>query len=1210
MPPRPLPVRTPAAVYRSGTTTKHGSDTVNEDRQKFRYVDAFFEGKGSRGDDSPWAEERAEIKQATKAKAKAKAKDGAVQRGKDAFLQPLLPNARSFKGAPDKPCAVIVDEQEFDTDLPLIPEKRTALRTHAMRLKLSYNSQLPGIYLSTHTEQGVAQGQAVDSPAYGWREWMEVAPWCFMISPDQCNAFNVSLATEEQADDMKKILNFGKGSVELRSEEGKTSCPGILRIDVVMKDGEHPVPKFRGHRSDTKAEALPVVNAMARCSRLEILAAYQGEIILKQLKWFQTVLEQCQQNPLAMKTLWSYGKDLARRRSLAASTLPELLCEAYTEKAWPKLPDYLISERGELHDMHSGSQKPVIATKLQWATTQLIGVLREGQCISGQYVAINKGQHQIRVRLQERIGAKRVFLCGITFSKAINDNLLPAQGTSVDFRYMTPLPSNDFSLSQTEAYEIMLNGEVVTGKEDMEGDLFLRLDLRNDMGKDVSDGLAKLEQAVEVHKGHGTATVHLTASHAHVRRQTNALRDFADAPLRPKAFDLGRFIIGQPENEFELNFEQQFDGQATWRNGDHISDEQRSEISSVIKQMERKANPEQGMVISKSLRSNVNGYLEVTGPPGTGKTWTMAGVAAILALLGKRVIVTAQSNQSVNELLSKTESHLQDAKKQGSTKLVRIVRVHHATAEDGHRSSLISTDSSKQHATHQTMAFPQYSLSLLTIELARSKRVEDHTDDRLRSYAYDLGSKTKSKILGMDSALCSSVVESAEDACLETMDMIFTTADTLTNLMRRPAVRSEIMIVDELSLSTTSQFVQVVSKNDACEAVYSSGDPSQVNPKPQSRKAKVSEFGTTYGLSAMKALYLHPDQRVMVKKNYRISAETVNLLTEMGLYKGLEASRDDRETSKTIQYLEASKDRQDFLEQTLQHTNLKETPIVFFSIPEKGEVQVFEPSKEGLHVGYESSLNGESVIMQAPRSTKRWHPQGQSVCVDHIAFDLVKAGIAPKDIALLSSFRPDTDGMRQKLNLEAPTKKWSESVVVEAREAFREIDVATVTQFQGREKDVIIWNLASADRDAVSYSASAERLCVALTSARYLLCIVGEWERLQWVTNEKRSGTHYLCQLLDWIKRHNAVVYLPSVNPPGNSKRKRVPYEDLDSPSLNGHENANGHGYHTGGHGGYEGGYRSGHDDHGSGYEMYGGRRDGYGSKRPFGRDRSPGLDY
>jgi regulator of nonsense transcripts 1 len=102
--------------------------------------------------------------------------------------------------------------------------------------------------------------------------------------------------------------------------------------------------------------------------------------------------------------------------------------------------------------------------------------------------------------------------------------------------------------------------------------------------------------------------------------------------------------------------------------------------------------------------------------------------------------------------------------------------------------------------------------------------------------------------------------------------------------------------------------------------------------------------------------------------------------------------------------------------------------------------------------------------------------------VEQIVTQLLKAGIHPSQIGVITPY----EGQRSYL----VTNMQSRGTL--PKDTYKDIEVASVDAFQGREKDYIILTcVRSNDNQGIGFLADPRRLNVALTRAKYGLCIVG-----------------------------------------------------------------------------------------------------------------------
>ena len=162
--------------------------------------------------------------------------------------------------------------------------------------------------------------------------------------------------------------------------------------------------------------------------------------------------------------------------------------------------------------------------------------------------------------------------------------------------------------------------------------------------------------------------------------------------------------------------------------------------------------------------------------------------------------------------------------------------------------------------------------------------------------------------------------------------------------------------------------------------------------------------------------------------------------------------------------------------------------------------------------------------------------------VEKLVTMLLKAGIAPEHIGVVTPYEGQRSFVINHMQLHGTMHK----------DLYRDVEVASVDAFQGREKDYIIVScVRSNDRSGIGFLSDPRRLNVALTRARYGLIIVGNPKVLS------RNPLWY--HLLIHFKHQGALVEGPLSNlqvsmiqfgaPPADRSR-RVPVARAATEAL------------------------------------------------------------
>ena len=137
----------------------------------------------------------------------------------------------------------------------------------------------------------------------------------------------------------------------------------------------------------------------------------------------------------------------------------------------------------------------------------------------------------------------------------------------------------------------------------------------------------------------------------------------------------------------------------------------------------------------------------------------------------------------------------------------------------------------------------------------------------------------------------------------------------------------------------------------------------------------------------------------------------------------------------------------------------------------------------------------------------------EAINVEKVVTRFFKAGVKPQEIGIITPYEGQRSFVVSSMQTSGSFKK----------ESYKEIEVASVDAFQGREKDFIILScVRSNDHQGIGFLSDPRRLNVALTRAKYGLVILGNPKVLS-----KHPLWHYL---LLHFKERNCLVEGPLSN--------------------------------------------------------------------------------
>lgn len=456
-------------------------------------------------------------------------------------------------------------------------------------------------------------------------------------------------------------------------------------------------------------------------------------------------------------------------------------------------------------------------------------------------------------------------------------------------------------------------------------------------------------------------------------------------------------------------------------------------------------NESQKKAVTKSL--GAKDFHLIHGPPGTGKTTTAIEVIEQAVANGQKVLATAASNTAVDNILD----FLLD-------RGVKAVRVGHPARV---------TPQLKEHTLDSFIEQNEkYQQSEELRDQAFAKKEEQ--DDYIRpSGKYRRGmSNTKIKELAEEGRGSRGVSEDKIQEMAswihmqDEVDELFEKADELREkavdeiLSKKQVIcttnstaGSELMdsrefdlvIIDEATQATEPSCLVPITHG---QKVIMAGDHRQLPPTVKNREAVEKGFRNSL---FERLADMYPNVKNMLEVQYRMHEKIMTFSSE--------------------EFYNASLSADD----TVRNHTLKDFDLDINTF-ENDVASILDPDEPVVFV---DTAGRDAKERTRQGSTSKENPE-EALLATQMVNNLLRSGMAPEDLAVISPYNDQVDLMNQKIGIE-------------------NLEIKSVDGFQGREKEAVIISLTRSNaQNAIGFLEDIRRLNVSLTRAKRKLIVIGD----------------------------------------------------------------------------------------------------------------------
>ena len=437
----------------------------------------------------------------------------------------------------------------------------------------------------------------------------------------------------------------------------------------------------------------------------------------------------------------------------------------------------------------------------------------------------------------------------------------------------------------------------------------------------------------------------------------------------------------------------------------------------------------------------------IHGPPGTGKTTTAIEVIEQAVANGQKVLATAASNIAVDNMLdflldrgvkavrvghpARVTSQL---KKHTLDSLIEQNELYRKSEEL--RDQAFEKKEEQEEYTHPSGKYRRGMSNTKIKELAEEGRgSRGVSEDKIQDMARWIELQDEINDLFEEA---NQLREEAVNEILETKQVICTTNSTSGSELIENR-EFDLVVIDEATQSTEPSCLIPITRG---KKVVMAGDHRQLPPTVKNRKAANEGLEDTF---FERLAEKHPASKNTLEIQYRMNEKIMAFSNEQ-FYDGI-LTADESVQEHTLEDFQ--------LDVNVYDNNLKE---------------VLDPHEPVVFVDT-AGRDASERIRQA--STSKENPE-EALLVAQMTDNLLRSGLQPEDIAVISPYKDQVDLLDRKIDTE-------------------NLEIKSVDGFQGREKEVVIMSLTRSNKNRrIGFLEDVRRLNVSLTRAKRKLIVVGD----------------------------------------------------------------------------------------------------------------------